>query len=158
MGEEAQALRQHGLATEIVPGVTAACAAAAQFGLPLTHRGVARRVVMTTATTQDGELTLDWAAAADPEATLAIYMGARAAPEIARRLIAAGRWPETPVAIVANASAPGATLKCSTLGQQAAAEPGRGGAGPALILVGDVLAASASWTGEVGPAALSGAA
>ncbi|MDO8411067.1 MAG: uroporphyrinogen-III C-methyltransferase [Phenylobacterium sp.] len=158
VGEEAQALRQHGLAAEIVPGVTAACAAAAQFGLPLTHRGVARRVVMATATTQDGELTIDWAAAADPEATLAIYMGARAAPEIARRLIAAGRSPETPVAIVENASAPSASLKLTTLARQAAAAAGRDGAAPALILVGDALAASAAWTGAEGLEALAGAA
>lgn len=158
VGEEVLALRRHGLAAEIVPGVTAACAAAAQFGLPLTHRGVARRVVMTTATTLDGELTLDWAAAADPEATLAIYMGARAAPEIARALIAAGRAPRTPVAIVENASAPGANLKRSTLAEQAAAAPGRAGAGPALILVGDALAASTSWTGAVRLTELAGAA
>jgi len=158
VGEEAQALRLHGLAAEIVPGVTAACAAAAQFGLPLTHRGVARRVVMTTATTQDGELALDWAAASDPEATLAIYMGARAAPEIARRLIAAGRSPLTPVAIVENASSPGANLNRTTLAQQAVAAPMRAGAGPAILLVGEALAASASWPSDAGLEALPGAA
>ena len=145
VGEEAQALRQHGLAAEIVPGVTAACAAAAQFGLPLTHRGVARRVVRATATTQDGELTMDSTAAADAEATLAIYMGARAAPVIARHLIAAGRSPQTPVAVVSNASTPGAKFEAMTLATLAAAHCLGLEAGPALILVGEALAASEAW-------------
>ncbi|HMO43100.1 MAG TPA: SAM-dependent methyltransferase, partial [Phenylobacterium sp.] len=135
----------HGLAAEIVPGVTAACAAAAQFGLPLTHRGVARRVVMATATKQDGELTMDWAAAADAEATLAIYMGGRAAPVIARRLIAAGRSAHTPVAVVSNASAPSAQFQGMTLSTLAAAHCLGLEAGPALILVGEALAASEAW-------------
>ncbi|MDP2213451.1 uroporphyrinogen-III C-methyltransferase [Phenylobacterium sp.] len=145
VGEEAQALRRHGLEVEIVPGVTAACAAAAQFGLPLTHRGVARRVVFTTATTQDGELSMDWAAAADSEATLAIYMGGRAVCEIARRLMAAGRAPHTPLAIVENASAPGARLRLTTLAEQVKTPASPIGPGPALIMVGEALAAGAAW-------------
>jgi uroporphyrin-III C-methyltransferase len=158
VGEEAQALRQQGLAVEIVPGVTAACAAAAQFGLPLTHRGVARRVVMTTATTQDGKLSLDWAAAADPEATLAIYMGGRAAPEIARCLIAAGRLPDTPVAVVRNASGPGAQLQSMTLAALAAAPSVDLKSGPALIMVGEALAGSEVWSRLPEAAPLAGAA
>ncbi|MGH1558709.1 SAM-dependent methyltransferase [Caulobacter segnis] len=61
---------------EVVPGVTAACAAAAQFGFPWTHRGEARRVVFTTARLEAGKLSDDWSAAADPEATLAVYRAA----------------------------------------------------------------------------------
>jgi len=139
VGEEQAALRARGIASEIVPGVTAACAAAAQFDVPLTHRGLARRVVFTTATLQDGEVTMDWAAAADPEATLAIYMGSRAAPEIARRLIASGRAPATPLAVVSNAGRPGARLVRSTLVEMAAGAAPDTGGGPALILVGEVL-------------------
>lgn len=156
-GEEVEALRRQGLRAEIVPGVTAACAAAAQFGLPLTHRGVARRLVMTTATTQDGELSMDWAAAADPEATLAIYMGSRAVGEIARRLMAAGRAPQTPLAMVANASTPGSELRLTTLAEQAQAPAPPLGSGPALILVGEALAASAAW-GDLSVRDLAGAA
>lgn len=139
VGEEQAALRAHGIESEIVPGVTAACAAAAQFDVPLTHRGLARRVVFTTATLQDGEVTMDWAAAADPEATLAIYMGSRAAPEIARRLIASGRAPATPLAVVSNAGGSAARLARSSLAEMAAgAAPDTEGA-PALILVGEVV-------------------
>ena len=60
----------------IVPGVTAASAAAAQFGFPLTHRGEARRLVLATVRTRDGEVVEDgWPGLADPSATLALYMG-----------------------------------------------------------------------------------
>ncbi|MBA4792956.1 MAG: uroporphyrinogen-III C-methyltransferase [Phenylobacterium sp.] len=144
VGEEQAALRAQGIDCEIVPGVTAACAAAAQFGAPLTHRGLARRVVFTTATLQDGRIAMDWAAASDPEATLAIYMGSRAAPEIARRLIASGRAPATPLAIVSNAGRTDARLARSTLAETAAGAAPDTGGGPALILVGDVLALAAA--------------
>ena len=133
-------------------------AAPAQFALPLTHRGVARRVVMTTATTQDGKLSLDWAAAADREATLAIYMGGRAAPEIARCLIAAGRLPDTPVAVVRNASGPGAQLQSMTLAALAAAPSVDLKSGPALIMVGEALAGSEVWSRLPEAAPLAGAA
>ena len=63
VGEEAAFLPAHGIATEVVPGVTAASAAAAQFGFPLTHRGQARRVAFTTARLEAGVLQTDWQAA-----------------------------------------------------------------------------------------------
>ena len=144
VGEEQAALRAQGIDSEVVPGVTAACAAAAQFHVPLTHRGLARRVVFTTATLQDGQVTMDWAAAADPEATLAIYMGSRAAPQVARRLIASGRAPATPLAIVSNAGGAQARMMRSTLAETAAGSAPDTDGGPALILVGEVLALAAA--------------
>ncbi len=150
VGEEVAALRRQGLAVEIVPGVTAACAAAAQFALPLTHRATARRLVMATATTRTGEIAVDWAAAADPEATVALYMGARLASQLARELISAGRTGRTPVAVIQNASAPDARLWTSTLEALSASSPIPTGAGPVLILVGDAL--TASETGRSGVA------
>ena len=74
VGEEAVFLNGFGIETEVVPGVTAACAAAAQFGFPLTHRGEARRVVFTTARVEDGAMAGDWRIGGDPEATVAVYM------------------------------------------------------------------------------------
>jgi uroporphyrin-III C-methyltransferase len=140
VGEEQAFLHAHGIETEVVPGVTAASAAAAQFGFPLTHRGEARRVVLTTARLEAGALQTDWSAAADPEATLAIYMGGAEAAELAARLIAAGRPASTPVAIVERASAPDATLARTTL--QALADDGapESSGGPVLIVVGEVAA------------------
>ena len=115
-GEEAEFLQRHGVEVVIVPGVTAASAAAAQFGFPLTHRGEARRLVLATVRTGDGEVTGGgWAGLADPEATVALYMGRDSAGEAAARLIAQGRAPSTPAIAVENASRPDARLIHSRL-------------------------------------------
>lgn len=137
VGEEVEFLQEHGIATEVVPGVTAACAAAAEFGFPLTHRGEARRVVLTTARLTDGALSRDWAAAADPEATLAVYMGGASAAEIAAALIAAGRAPRTPVQIVEAAGQPGARrLFAGALADLLDADVPAAD-GPVLVVVGE---------------------
>jgi uroporphyrin-III C-methyltransferase len=139
VGEEKAFLERFGVETEVVPGVTAACAAAAQFGFPLTHRGEARRVVFTTARVEDGAMAGDWRMGGDPEATVAVYMGAEAAPTLARALIAEGRSASTPVAAVENAGAAYARLTEMTLADLGAA-PLRTGGGPLLIVVGEVAA------------------
>lgn len=141
VGEEAAFLNAFGVETEVVPGVTAACAAAAQFGFPLTHRGSARRVVFTTARVQDGAVVGDWRAGADPEATLAVYMGGEAASNLAKALIAAGRPPSTPVAVVERAGAPEARLTPTSLAALTLGPLANEG-GPLLIVVGEVAAAA----------------
>lgn len=147
VGEEMAFLNRFGLETEVVPGVTAACAAAAQFGFPLTHRGEARRVVFTTARVEDGAVAGDWRMGGDPEATVAVYMGAEAAPAWARALMAEGRAAGTPVAAVENAGAPHARLAEMTLAELGAAPLRRGG-GPLLIVVGEVAALAANRSGH----------
>jgi uroporphyrin-III C-methyltransferase len=141
VGEEVAFLNAFGVATEVVPGVTAACAAAAQFGFPLTHRGRARRVVFTTARVEDGAVVGDWRTSADLEATLAVYMGGEAAPDLAKALIAAGRPASTPVALVERAGAPAARLTSTSLGALTAGPVANEG-GPLLIVVGEVAAAA----------------
>jgi uroporphyrin-III C-methyltransferase len=139
VGEEAAFLAAHGIETEVVPGVTAACAAAAQFNFPLTHRRQARRVVFTTARLEAGALQADWSAAADPETTLAIYMGGGAAQELSARLIEAGRSPATPAAAIESAGSPGARLRRGTVAELARLVEG-GTGGPVLLVVGEVAA------------------
>lgn len=139
VGEELDFLESHGVETEVVPGVTAACAAAAQFRFPLTHRGVARRLVLTTARLEAGTLQADWAVAADPQATVAVYMGRDAAPDLARRLVAAGRPAATPVAIIANAAAPDAQVLFEGVLGDLAESAAQSEAGPAIVLVGEVV-------------------
>ena len=138
VGEEMAVLKAAGIEAQVIPGVTAA-AAAAQFGFPLTHRGQARRVVLTTARLDQGSLAEDWRAAADPEATLAIYMGGAAAGAIRDRLIAAGRSAATPILAVENAGRPAARLFTGVLGGLAETVPADLD-GPVLIVVGDVAA------------------
>jgi len=97
--EEIEALRAAGIAYEIIPGVTAACAAAAIAGLPLTRRYTARRLQFITGADVRGELPedLNWAALTDPNSTTAVYMGKRTFPALAAKLIALGLSPDTPV-------------------------------------------------------------
>jgi uroporphyrin-III C-methyltransferase len=139
VGEESAFLRAHGIPVEIVPGVTAACAAAAQFDFPLTHRGLARRVVFLTATVKDGALAGDWSAAADPQATLAIYMGGAAAGQIRDCLIAAGRSVTTPALMIENIGRPQAAATRGVLADLPTLASGASG-GPVLLILGDVAA------------------
>ncbi|MDB5455456.1 MAG: uroporphyrin-III C-methyltransferase [Caulobacter sp.] len=139
VGEEAAFLKAHGVPVEVVPGVTAACAAAAQFGFPLTHRGEARRVVFTTARLEAGALAGDWSAAADPQATMAVYMGGEVAAALSAKMIAAGRSPSTPALAVEQAGGPEARLYRGTLVTLAERLSQTGG-GPVLIVIGEVAA------------------
>jgi uroporphyrin-III C-methyltransferase len=150
VGEEAAFLRAHGVPVEVIPGVTAACAAAAQFGFPLTHRGQARRVVFTTARLEAGALAGDWSAASDPEATMAVYMGGEVAAALSARMIAAGRSPDTPAVAVEQAGGAEARLHHGTLATLAD-RLADARSGPMLIVIGEV-AAQAQDAREASPA------
>ena len=140
-GEEKDYLEAHGVEVQVVPGVTAASAAAAQFGFPLTHRGEARRVTFATARVQDGSVVEDgWEAGADPETTLVLYMARDAAEAVTRRLIAEGRSPQTPALAVENAGRPEARLMPATLATLAAEVASRAPTGPVLLVIGPVAA------------------
>jgi uroporphyrin-III C-methyltransferase len=96
--EEIEALRQAGIAYEIIPGVTSASVAAATAGIPLTRRHTSRRVQFITGADATGELPgdLNWAALTDSQSTTVVYMGKRTFPMLAARLIERGLSPETP--------------------------------------------------------------
>ena len=143
--EELEACRAAGVAVAICPGVTAASASAASLGASLTLRGMARKLVFVTAHARAGEkLDLDWSALADPEATLAIYMGKAAAGEVSRNLIAEGLPSDTPVALVENASLPDERRLVTRLDLLPLAARAGLGCGPALLLIGTVLDACRS--------------
>jgi len=111
------------------------------LGLSLTLRGTARRLTFVTAHTKRGELPeLDWAALADPQATLAVYMGKAAAPHVSAGLIAAGLATDTPVALVENASLPRGSHFRTRLDLLPIATRTALGDGPALILIGAAVA------------------
>lgn len=133
--EEIAALDAAGVRCEVVPGVTAALAASAELGISLTQRGVARSIAFATPRVGEGERPSHWAnsiAAADAGA---IYMGAGQAEQIAAALIAAGKPPSTPVAVVENASLEEARSIFTTLGALPRLATRRL-SGPAVILVG----------------------
>lgn len=143
-GEELAACRAAGVACEVVPGISAAFAAAAGAGAPLTHRGAAQAVTLVTGhAAPDGKggwcaPDLDWAALARPNHTVAVYMGVSTAPLIAERLLAAGRAASTPVAVVERASLPGERRLLTTLAGLADAAAGVDG--PAVLIIGETAA------------------
>jgi uroporphyrin-III C-methyltransferase len=143
-GEELQALRAAGVEVHVVPGVTAALAAAAAAGAPLTHRGVAQSVTFVTghaapgADGSVGEPDLDWPALARANHTVVVYMGLSTAPAIAARLIAAGRAPSTPVLVVQDASLESERRVLTRLIDLP--QDVLGLDGPALLLIGEVAA------------------
>ncbi|GAA0594573.1 uroporphyrinogen-III C-methyltransferase [Craurococcus roseus] len=140
-GEEAEHLRRHGVAVEVVPGVTSAAGCAAAIGVPLTHRGLAHGVRYVTGHCQgDAALDLDWAGLADPDTTLVVYMGFSQIGEIAARLAAAGLPPATPVAAVQSGTTPRQRHAVATLGTVQAAAGALGGGGPVLFIIGRVVA------------------
>jgi uroporphyrin-III C-methyltransferase len=144
VGEEAAFLHAHGVATEVVPGVTAASAAAAQFGFPLTHRGEARRVLIATATTKEGALVdAGWAQAADAQTTVALYMGRDRLEAALGQLIAHGRSPMTPALAVENAGRPEARVIAGTVGDLGQVVTAAGLDGPVVLIVGEVTAQAA---------------
>jgi uroporphyrin-III C-methyltransferase len=141
VGEEREFLEANGVEVEVVPGVTAACAAAAQFGFPLTHRGEARRLLISTVRVAGGALVDEgWAAAADPETTVALYMGRDQAGAVTGQLMRHGRPRSTPAVAVERAGQPGARAISSTLENLAAALDAAQPAGPVVLLIGDVTA------------------
>jgi uroporphyrin-III C-methyltransferase/precorrin-2 dehydrogenase/sirohydrochlorin ferrochelatase len=137
-GEEAEALAAAGVPFEIVPGVTAALACAAQSGIPLTHRDAARSVTFVTGHTREGRLDLDFAALARVGGTLAVYMGVTTLPALAAGLAAAGMDPATPAALIENGGSDACRMARGTLaGLASLAHPSPA---PALLLLGEAVA------------------
>lgn len=139
-GEEMDALRAAGVAFEVVPGVTAALAAASEARIPLTMRGVASSLVFATGHDRDLNVLPDWAGLALSGSTVAVYMGRTVAARVAARLIESGLPESTPVAILEAVSTPQRRMEAGTLADLARLEPGRPGSKPALILVGEAVA------------------
>lgn len=141
--EELAACRAAAVPVSICPGITAASAAAASLGASLTLRGLARKLTFVTAHARAGEeLDLDWAKLADPEATLAVYMGKAAAGEVSARLVAAGLRGDTPVAMVENASRAEERIMTTRLDLLGLAVKAALGDGPALLLIGQAVGAA----------------
>src|SRR5471032_178408 len=143
-GEEIEALREAGIACSVVPGITAGLGAAAQFEVPLTFRHQAVRITFLTAHKARDAETVDWSALTDRKMTVVVYMGMTAAPSVRAGLLAAGRSPQTPVGVFARVTRPDAQAAVGTLGELPALVRETSG-GPAILVIGDVVAHSAPW-------------
>ena len=133
--EEMEAAEAAGISVEIVPGITAASAAAASLGRSLTERGETDSVVLTTGTCRPGDPDADWSGCWRPGTTLVVYMGVAAAGEIASRLVADGAHPNTVVDIACSISSPDERLIRSSLRHLKTDLVANGVRGKALILV-----------------------
>ncbi len=144
LDEEIAALREAGVAFEIVPGVSSVAAAAAAAEASLSKRLVARRVQFVTGHDADGALPrdLDLGALADPGATTCVLMGKATFPALAAALITRGLPAETPALLAENVGLPEARTRVGTVAALAAFLAGGPALGPCVILYGAALAAA----------------
>jgi uroporphyrin-III C-methyltransferase/precorrin-2 dehydrogenase/sirohydrochlorin ferrochelatase len=140
-GEEMAALERAGIAFDVVPGISAALGAAASLKVSLTHRSAARRVQFVTGHAHDGRLPddLDLAALADPAATSAVYMPLGTLPDLIDRLRQAGVEASRPACAVFNATRADERTVMGSVGSIAGLLDARGGDGPCVLIVGEVL-------------------
>jgi len=144
-GEEIEVLAAHGIPYTVVPGITAALGAAAAAELPLTHRRLASSVTFVNGHAGDTALP-DWRFFANPRHTVVVYMGVAQLPGIIARLRAAGAVPGHPVAIIERATLPEQRILRGTLADITALAAAQQVEPPALLIVGDVAAFTATDT------------
>jgi uroporphyrin-III C-methyltransferase len=137
-GEEAQTLVQHGIPIRIIPGITAGIGGLAYAGVPVTHRDVNQSVTFVTGHDQSGQTpsALDWVAIARGSQVIVIYMGMKHIARIAAQLIAGGRAPDDPVAVVTTATMDSQQVLETTLARAAEDIAASGMEPPAVICVG----------------------
>lgn len=138
-GEEIEELAEHGIAFEVVPGITSAAGASCYAGIPLTHRDYAQSVTFVTGHRRAGETDLDWPRLVNPSETVVIYMGVAQSGYIAEQLIQHGRACDTPVAIVERATTHAQRVITGTLCELAQLIQDHHIKPPALFIVGDVV-------------------
>ena len=140
-GEELEALAAAGIPCSIVSGVTSAFGAAAEAGIPLTHRRLASGVVFLTGHEEPGktESAVPWEDYARLGATLCVYMGMKNLESITGRLLAGGLAAETPAAVVQAATTASQRLWVSSLGRIAREAEEGGFTAPAIVIIGEVV-------------------
>ncbi len=139
-GEEVLALKKRNIAFEVVPGITAASGCSSYSGIPLTHRGMSRRVQFITGHFNNSEpLDLNWKSIADPESTIVIYMGLSNLPLAVHSLIDAGMPASTPAAAVQNGTTKSQQRVITTLEQLNDAIQQQQMKAPVMIIIGEVV-------------------
>ena len=138
-GEELQALAKHGIAFEVVPGVTAASAVSSYAGIPLTHRDFAQSCLFVTGHLKDGTADLDWPSLVKLHQTVVIYMGLGGLAEICRQMMAHGAVPELPIAVVQDGSLATQKVVVGTLADMPERVARQGLKSPCLTIIGQVV-------------------
>ena len=140
--EEVLACQAAGVPVSVVPGLTSSIAVPASVGIPVTHRGVAHEFTVISGHLPPGhpDSLVAWDAVARMRGTVVLLMAVENAPAIAEALLAGGRGPTTPVAVVQEGTMPGERTVLSTLGTLADDLAEHGVRPPAILVVGDVVA------------------
>jgi len=138
-GEEIESLRAHGIPYQVVPGITAANAAASYAGIPLTHRDHSQSVRFVTGFLKAGAPNDNFKNLLDTDETVVFYMGLHSLPRLTEGLIQAGRDADTPIAIISNASMPNQQVLTGTLATIVAQQEHTQLPTPALLIMGDVV-------------------
>ncbi|MFU8863970.1 MAG: uroporphyrinogen-III C-methyltransferase [Rhodobacterales bacterium] len=138
-GEEAQVLVAAGIPIRIIPGITAGIGGLAYAGIPVTHRGVNQSVTFVTGHDASGTAPtkVDWRAIAQGSQMIVIYMGVKHIGQISAQLIAAGRRPDEPAAVVVSATTPQQQVLETTLGRMEADIAAAGLEPPAILCIGE---------------------
>lgn len=139
-GEEIESLRAHGVPYQVVPGITAANAAASYAGIPLTHRDHSQSVRFVTGFLKAGVPNEKFENLLDTNETVVFYMGLHSLERLTEGLIEAGRSSETPIAIVSNASMPNQQVLTGTLASIVERQEQAQLPTPALLIMGNVVA------------------
>ena len=139
-GEEIESLRAHGVPYQVVPGITAANAAASYAGIPLTHRDHSQSVRFVTGFLKAGAPNSNFKSFLNTDETVVFYMGLHSLPRLTEGLIEAGRNADTPIAIISNASMPNQQVLTGTLATIVAQQEQAQLPTPALLIMGDVVA------------------
>jgi uroporphyrin-III C-methyltransferase len=135
-GEELQALREAGIETEVVPGVTAALGAAAAVQIPLTHRDVSSALILVTGSSKHPGQIANWPDRLPSNATVVVYMPGHDLASLSARLLASGVAAETPCAIIANATLEAEQIHITTVANLAASPELPA---PRLLVIGEVV-------------------
>ncbi|MCH1782833.1 siroheme synthase CysG [Psychrobacter glaciei] len=139
-GEEIESLRAHGVPYQVVPGITAANAAASYAGIPLTHRDHSQSVRFVTGFLKAGAPNSNFKSFLNTDETVVFYMGLHSLARLTEGLIEAGRNADTPIAIISNASMPNQQVLTGTLATIVAQQEKAQLPTPALLIMGDVVA------------------
>lgn len=138
-GEELQTLAAHGVAFEVIPGVTAASGVSSYAGIPLTHRDYAQTCLFVTGHLKDGTAELDWPSLVRPNQTVVIYMGLNGLPDISRRMVEHGAPADLPVAVVQDGSTRTQVVVTGTLSDIAERVAAQKLKSPSLTIIGNVV-------------------
>ena len=138
-GEEIELLAENNVPFQVVPGITAASGCAAYSGIPLTHRDYAQSVRFITGHTKEGNVDLPWESLMDANQTLVFYMGLVNLNPICTQLLARGRDPETPAALIEKGTTPEQRVIIGTLNTLPSLIEGQAVHAPTLLIIGGVV-------------------